>query len=306
MAFRLGIRFSSPLPPELEPAFLDRRASEVRRFIAPVGVLSGLAIVAFSLWDAVLDPVNAKRSFLIRLGWVLLGAPAYWPNRLRWSPHRRIAWIYTSHLCGVISAVAAIHEGFLHSLGGIVAPALAISLFMPRLRDYLRVILLPLALFLGLSAWRLPLFDFINSALFYVLALVIGGAAATMQETWRKQTFLLERMLMHEARHDALTGAYNRRYLTEAGCSAISLSRRHNRPQPGRAGGRSRLNHPWCNASVCALMRRSYPDGTPSASGLARHRALYWVDRYSSPSGRRARRSGRDCGSRRRDSQRRR
>ena len=47
---------------------------------------------------------------------------------------------------------------------------------------------------------------------------------------FRRQAFLSQKRLLHSTRHDSLSGAANRAFLTELGHREIALARRHNHP----------------------------------------------------------------------------
>jgi diguanylate cyclase (GGDEF)-like protein len=88
----------------------------------------------------------------------------------------------------------------------------------------------PTLLFLVLSAIRLPLLDFLNNVMLYIFSVVCAATVMLVIRDFRLKAYSLEKKLLQVSRHDSLTGAYNRGYLTELAEHEISLSKRHGRP----------------------------------------------------------------------------
>ena len=74
---------------------------------------------------------------------------------------------------------------------------------------------MPSLLFVVLSVINTPLLGLINNLMLYLFSVGLAGILMLVIRSFRQKAFLLEKDLLHTARHDGLTGACSRSYLIE-------------------------------------------------------------------------------------------
>lgn len=208
----------------------QRHDDEVYRLLPLLGPMFGIALLLFSGWDYVIDPAHGWLTFFVRLALVATGSIAYLPTRLHWTPIQRCGFIYCTHSSAIIVSEFLLKNGFLYGLTGIAATVFLLSVVTLRVKNFLLILSAPTILFLVLSAIRLPLLEFINSVMLYIFSVVCAATVMLVIRDFRLKAYSLEKKLLQMSRHDSLTGAYNRGYLTELAEHEISLSKRHGRP----------------------------------------------------------------------------
>jgi diguanylate cyclase (GGDEF)-like protein len=223
-------RFLPPLAPSLQSAFDVQVERDIGRLLPVLGPVCGLFVILFWIWDAWIDPAHAGTALRIRVAMVVLGALAYAQGRMRWSPSWRCAWLYATH-AGALAVCAALPaEGLALALPSMTGAMFVLALVEPRPRHFLLDLLPPSALLVVLAALRLPPPLFLNTMLLYALSLPLALGAALANLGLRRRAFLAEHTLLHAVRHDSLSGALSRGYLTELATHDIALARRHGRP----------------------------------------------------------------------------
>jgi len=217
------------LPEPLERALCAQHDAEIEQLLPVLGPLFGLAVILFNAWDHLIDPVNAWTTLAIRLLFVLLGSLAYLPTRLSWTPVQRCGYIYCTHACAIIICEFVLKDGFLYGVTGVAACVFTVSAVTLRVRTLFLILSVPSILLVTLSTARLPLLGVMNILMLYLFSIGLAWILMLVIRSFRQRAFLLEQELLHSARHDSLTGAANRSYLTELARRECALARRHAR-----------------------------------------------------------------------------
>lgn len=218
------------LPPSLERELVDRNESEIRELLPVLGPLLGVGVLLFSIWDFFIDPANALHAFVARLAFVMIGMAACKPDFLQWSPMLRCHVLYWSYSGAVIVSASLLNDGLVYGLPGITACVFTLTVISVRFDTLLYVATPPLLLFAALSAAKLPVTAFVNSIGLYIMSVFLACILLFVIRFFRCRALLLEHELTHLARHDALTGLYNRGYLIELANREVALAKRHGRP----------------------------------------------------------------------------
>ncbi len=206
---------------------LDRTLSGM---LPVLGLVFGIGVVLFSVWDYWIAPEQAASTVLVRLSLVLIGAAAYPP----WNGRVPVAWrcalVYGTHASAMILSAAMLPNGLVLALPAITGVMFPLALVEPRLHRLLLLVLVPSLLFFFLAAAVLPELQFASSALVYTVTLALAGAVAVVQGALRRAAFLAERTLAYCARHDSLSGVLARGYLVELAAHDVALARRYDHP----------------------------------------------------------------------------
>ena len=218
------------LAPQDEAAFGEGVERAIGQLLPVFGPAFGIFVVLFGAWDAWIDAAHAGVTVKLRAALVLAGALGYVRNRLGWSASNRLAFVYATHVGAMTIAAALLDGGLVLALPGLAAAMFPLALIEPRLRRCLGVMLAPTLLLGALAAWSLPPKIALNSLFLYALSLLLGAAVALTQGRLRRQAFLAEQALVYACRHDSLSGALSRAYLTETAVRDLALARRHGRP----------------------------------------------------------------------------
>lgn len=219
----------SALPEQAERELSAQHDSEIRQLLPALGPLFGVGVLAFGAWDYLIDPAHAWTAFGVRVIFVLMGSIAYLPTRLPWTPVQRWGYIYYTHACAIIVCQFLLDNGFRYGLAGIVACVFTVSVITLRVRTFLLILSVPSFLFVALSAASMLMFDFINGLILYFFSVGMACVIMLVIRSFRQKAFLLEKELLLISRHDNLTGAFNRGYLSELASREIALAKRHGR-----------------------------------------------------------------------------
>jgi len=120
-------------------------------------------------------------------------------------------------------------DGFFYGLAGIASCVFTVSVVTLHVRTFLLILSVPSLLLIALSAASMPLFGFINNLILYLFSVSLACIIMLMIRSFRQKAFLLEKELLHIARHDSLTGACSRGYLIELAEREVALAKRHGR-----------------------------------------------------------------------------
>ena len=218
------------LAPGDEAAFGKEVERGIEQLLPVFGPAFGIFVVLFGAWDAWIDAAHAGTTLKLRAALVLAGALGYARNRLGWSVSARLAFVYATHVGAMTIAAALLDGGLMLALPGIAAAMFPLALIEPRLQRCMLVMLAPTLLLAALAAWSLPPKFVLNSPLLYALSLLLGATVALTQGRLRRAAFLAEQSLRYAFRHDSLSGALSRSYLTETAMRDLALARRHGHP----------------------------------------------------------------------------
>ncbi|GAB3448506.1 GGDEF domain-containing protein [Massilia solisilvae] len=225
-----GIPLGERLPEHDEHALETHHNATVANMLPACGALFGATVILFVLWDYWIAPGRVALTAPVRIALVLLGSVGYRQHRLRWSAVQRAGFVYATHASAMIVAASLLPNGILLGLAGIAASVFLVPLVALTGAAFVRILLVPSLLLLVLGAASLSPYGLINSALLYGFAVALAAAIMVVVGAFRRQAFRSEQRLLHNARHDSLTGAANRGYLAELGQRAVALARRHTHP----------------------------------------------------------------------------
>lgn len=220
----------APFAPEVERAFDAYLDDGIARLLPVLGPVLGAFVILFAGWDVWVDPQQAATTLRVRIALVLLGAPAYLRGPLHWSVPWRCAIVYATHVGAMMIGAALLRDGLLLALPALTGALFAVALVEPRPRRWCSTALGSLLLFLGLAVHVLPGALFVDAALLFALSLPMAAGVALVTLALRRRTFAAERALLDATRHDCLTGALSRGYVTELALHDVALARRHGRP----------------------------------------------------------------------------
>jgi diguanylate cyclase (GGDEF)-like protein len=219
-----------PLPPELRSQFDARVEGSIADLLPVLGPVCGAFVVLFSAWDAWIDPQDAGMTLRIRVAMVLAGALCYRRSRLPWTASWRCAWLYLTHAGAVVVCAALLPHGLVLALPGLTGAVIMLALLEPRPPRFGLAVLPPSLLLILLAGLTLPRTLFLNTALLYLLSLPLALSVALAGLYFRQGVFLADQALLLGDRHDSLSGALSRGYVTELALHDVALATRYGRP----------------------------------------------------------------------------
>lgn len=223
-------RWFAPLPPPLQAGFAGQVDAGIAQLLPVLGPVCGAFVMLFAVWDAWIDPGHAGATLRIRVALVLLGSLAYAGGRLRWTPGWRCAWLYMTHAGAMVVCATLLAQGLVLALPGMTGALFLLALVEPRPRRFM-LATLPTSLLLAvLAALYLPRRLCLNTLLLYSLSWLLALGVPLAHQQLRRRAFLAEQAVLHAFRHDSLSGALSRAYVTDLATHDVSLARRHGRP----------------------------------------------------------------------------
>ena len=222
-------RMFGSMPPELQPAFDAQVEHNIAQLLPVLGPVCGAFILLFGIWDLWIDPAHAGVTLRIRVFLVLVGALAYRQGRLPWPASWRCAWLYATHAGAVAACAALMPLGLVLALPGLTGAMFMLALLEPRPRRFLIDLSPPSVLLAVLAPLTLPHPLSWNTVLLYALSLPLALAVGLANLQLRRRVFLAEQAVLRAARHDSLSGAFARGYVTELAIHDVALARRHGR-----------------------------------------------------------------------------
>lgn len=220
----------APFPEPAERDFDAQLDDDVARLLPVVGPVLGMFVILFGAWDAWIDAEHAATTLRVRVALVLLGAPAYARGRLRWSVPVRCAVVYATHVGAMAVSAALLRDGLLLALPALTGALFVLAPVEPRPRRWLAMALPSLMVFLGQAGVVLSGRARLDAMLLYALSVPLAGGVALVTLALRRRAFAAERVLLDATRHDSLTRALSRGYVTELALHDVALARRHGRP----------------------------------------------------------------------------
>lgn len=225
-----GFNLGEVLPEQDERTLATQHNSLLGQMLPTLGPLFGAAVVLFVLWDYWIAPRAVVLTAPVRIALVLVGSSAYRQGRFSWTAVQRCGFVYATHASAMVISASLLPNGLLLGLAGIASSAFLVSLVALRISTFMLILLVPSLLLLVLGAASMPLYGFIDAAVLYLFSAALAAAIMLVIGAFRRQAYLFEKRLLHNARHDSLSGAANRGYLTELGAREIALARRHQHP----------------------------------------------------------------------------
>jgi diguanylate cyclase (GGDEF)-like protein len=225
-----GLALVERLPEQDERALAAQHNAELAHLLPAWGALYGAIVILFVLWDYWIAPWQVALTAPVRIALVLLGSLGYRQRHLRWTAVQRCGFVYGTHTGAMIVAASLVPNGLLLGLAGIAASVFVVPLVALRGTTFARVLLVPTLLLVVLGVATLSLAALINALLLYGLAVALAAAMMLAIGNAKRRAWQFEQKLLHNARHDSLTGAANRGYLAELGQHAVALARRHQHP----------------------------------------------------------------------------
>jgi diguanylate cyclase (GGDEF)-like protein len=203
------------LPPDAEARFRASRVAGLADVNAGTFWSIAVLLLAFSAWDAFVDPAHWREALEVRLAGVgvilATGAFQRLPGRIEWMPLlAKVRFVVA--VATVAGALARLDDGFRIGVAGLVAVFLTGPYIAIDLRDLRRMNAVALAAVAAIAfAVSLDPFSSINTAVFLVLAAAVSALLGRVLEASNRRAFALELELSREARTDPLTGLANRR-----------------------------------------------------------------------------------------------
>jgi len=221
---RCGVSFDTR-----HPLYL-RHETDLATMLPMLAPMVGLALVVFSLWDVVIDIPHAGWTLLVRSGAAcVLQLLARLPARcisMQW----RMVVLYWLLMATVEACGALLTDGFMLAMPGIVLCVLCAALLTLRIDQFLLLLSLPSLAFLGFALVLLQGRDLYSSLMFYALAVLLAIGVLMVKGAFRLEAFHNEERLLHQSRHDAMTGANNRAYTSELAAREFALAQRYRKP----------------------------------------------------------------------------
>lgn len=225
-----GLAIGERLPDQDERALAARHNAALAQVLPTLGALFGAVVVLFVVWDYWIAPSRVVLTAPVRIALVLLGSVAYRQHRLRWNAVQRCGFVYGTHASAMVIAASLIPNGLLLGLTGIASSVFLVSLVALSLDTFMLIVLVPSLLMLLLGLASMSMYGLINTLLLYAFSVALAIAIMLVVGSFRRQAFQSEKRLLHNARHDSLTGTANRGYLAELGLRAVAQAQRHTRP----------------------------------------------------------------------------
>lgn len=218
------------LPPAFEQQLRSKHQSEVEQLLPIVGPVMGFLMIAFAMRDYLIDPAHAMLSLALRLACVAVAALAFWRTPLRWSPTQRAGFIYWIYAGGIVAIVNMIEGGIQYAMVSVAASVFLVALVSLSVATFLWIVSVPFLMFSVWGARTLPLPEYLDAMAAYGLSVVLALVVMLMFRFFRVKAFVLELQLSYVARHDSLTGLFNRGCMTELAAREMARARRHQRP----------------------------------------------------------------------------
>ncbi|MDF3036442.1 MAG: hypothetical protein K0S28_1716 [Paucimonas sp.] len=220
----------TPLSSEAERQLHSQHEADLSELLPRLGPLLGIGLVLFSFWDYIIDAQSAPLTLYIRIAFVIAGTLAYFPNRLNLSPTQRCIYLYWTFASAIIICEFILQGGIVQGLTGISGCIFMVSVMTLRDRTFAAAVSLPTIMFAVLAFMRLSPLEFANGMMLYLFCAGLAYVLMRVIRFFRMKAFRLQLELTKVSRHDSLTGAYRRGYLTELAEHEIAAARRYHRP----------------------------------------------------------------------------
>lgn len=236
---RVGPRFgpfgrrrqrAPPLTPEQTRQLNQCADQTVERLLPALGPALGACVLMLGAWDVLLGHPQGAQLLLLRLSLVAAGALTWFSTRIPWSPTWRCAVLYATHTAALFLCASTYEYGLMHGTPALVASMLSIGLVDPRPLRCLLVLTAPVLLYAVLGAVALPAPMWLAGLAACGAALLLALSLSRVNGCLRRDVWLREQQLLDACRHDSLSGALSRAYVTELAERDLALALRHGRP----------------------------------------------------------------------------
>jgi diguanylate cyclase (GGDEF)-like protein len=222
-------RLFLPLPDQ-QAAFDEQIDRGIAQMLPVLGPVCGAFVILFAAWDAWVDPLQAPTTLRIRVAMALLGALSYGQGRLGWRAPWRCAWLYATQAGAIIVCAALLPRGLVLALPAVTGTMFLLALVEPRPLRFLLATLPPSLLLVLLAGLKLTPALFLNTLMLLAVSWPLALGVALSSLHLRRRAFLTEQAVLYAVRHDSLSGALSRGYVTELALHDVALARRHGRP----------------------------------------------------------------------------
>ena len=223
-------RRGARLTPEQAQQMNQCADQTVQRLLPVLGPALGACVLMLGAWDVLLGLPQAPRLLLLRLALVAAGALAWFSTRIPWSPTWRCVLLYATHTAALFLCANSFEPGLLRGTPALVASMLTIGLVDPRPLRCLLVLLCPVLGYAVLGALVLPAPLWLAGLAACGAALLLALGLSRVNGCLRRDVWLREQQLLDACRHDSLSGALSRAYVTELAERDLALAQRHGRP----------------------------------------------------------------------------
>ncbi len=205
-----------------ETAYLDDLGVQLGSGSTYRGIGIGIIIIAFNLWDRIIDPAHADIALLWRIGAALAIAPvhAIWltAKHKTYALFRRLMFTYTVLVpfC-VANAAAALDGGILNGLAILIFVYMWLPSVLPNRRDAAVGSVLASVVIIGVTVYSTADRVLIANAVFFtIMCSFFATIVSAKFEAAFRRAWWQEQAMSREARTDPLTGTVNRRHFSEA------------------------------------------------------------------------------------------
>ena len=205
-----------------ETAYLDDLGIQLGSGSSYRGVGIGIMIIAFNLWDRIIDPAHADTALLWRLGAALIIAPIHtiWLTapKKTYTLFRALMYAYTVVVpFGVMKAVTMLDGGLLNGLAMLIFVYMWLPSVLPNRRDAAIGSVLASLVIIGVTVDSTANRMLIANAVFFsLLCSFFATIVSAKFEAAFRRAWWQEQAASREARTDPLTGTVNRRHFSEA------------------------------------------------------------------------------------------
>lgn len=211
----------------MRPEMHARAEKELKYLLPRIGPALGLLLVVYAMWDWLLDPVHAMQSGLTRVAFAGLAALAFWETPLPWSAPARARWIHWMLSAGIVLSAAQLDDGLGQGIAGVVVGLFVVPFIASGGANFISIVAPPALLYALCSLSIGTAAESLRGLLLYGAGIAVAYLQTRIALAWRIRTFAVEEKLRAEATHDALTGCYNRAWLTREAARLFGIARRY-------------------------------------------------------------------------------